>query len=636
MHQLLRALILVWLLASWKGAAAQTTEPLSASVGVVSGPVNGVFVQRDGRVLAVYGDPTGTLPQADMVLLTHNRRDVIWAGRDLIDRGAQAVVPASEAETFTNADDFWKNWADARFHDYRQQTTKLPLMALRIDRTVKDGDAFQWQDLTVKVLGTPGYTRGAVTYLLEVDGVRYAFVGDAIYADGKILDLYSLQDEVTEAQIGGYHGYAGRIGDLIASLRRIAQQRPDVLIPARGPVIRDPQAAITRLIARLQAAYANYLSINAGRWYFRDRYDILARRALGPAGRVDWMPWATTIDETPPTWMVCIQNSRLILSDSGAGWLIDCGSRGIIDEVVKLRDTGRLKSLDGLFVTHYHDDHTNSINALLETFPCPVYVTPLMADVLKHPAAYRLPAMTAHAVEGCQVLPDRHTMQWREFKLTFYDYPGQTLYHDAMLAEHPNGEKIFFLGDSLTPSGLDDYCLLNRNVLHEGQGYFYCLDLLQTLPADCLLVNQHVMPAFHFQSDQLTQMRTALTKRKTLLAALLPWDEPNYGIDERWARIHPYGQIAQPGQSAEIEVRILNHSDRRHAYTVTPHVPDGLTVRPERAEITIQPGEEKPVVFKVVIDSENAPSVAVITADIAFDQWDLRQWCDALVDVRPQ
>jgi hypothetical protein len=38
---------------------------------------------------------------------------------------------------------------------------------------------------------------------LDIDGIRYAFVGDLIYGDGHLLDLYSLQDEVPDLRIGG-------------------------------------------------------------------------------------------------------------------------------------------------------------------------------------------------------------------------------------------------------------------------------------------------------------------------------------------------------------------------------------------------------------------------------------------------
>jgi len=603
-------------------------------VRLLPGPVNGVCIERNGHTLVIYGDPSGTLQQADMVLFTHSRRDVVWAGRDLVQRGAKAIVPAAEAAAFAGPEEFWNTFARGRFHDYRQQTTKVPVVPLRVDRTVGDGEALAWQDLSVRVMGTPGYTRGAVSYLLDVDGIRYAFVGDLIYGDGQVLDLYSLQDEVPDLRIGGYHGYAARVVQLIASLRAIASEKPDVLVPARGPVVRAPQAAIAHLIDRLQAVYRNYLAISAGRYYFSRSYDGLAERVLGTPHGVPWMRLAT-IDEDPPGWMLCIGNSRLLLSQSGAGWLIDCGSQAIIDEIGRRRDAGQLTSLEGVFLTHYHDDHTEKINTLLKTFSCPVFVTPLVADIARRPQAYRLPCLTTESIADVTVVPDRHTRRWREFQLTFYDYPGQTLYHSALLVEHDNGEKLFFLGDSFTPSGIDDYCLLNRNLMHEGDGYLRCLDILGTLPDNCMLVNEHVAPVFQFDGPQLAFMRQTLVERKALLASLFPWDDANYGIDEQWARIYPYGQTARPGQTAEAEIRLLNHSDRAHKYTVTPHLPDGFTAEPESAHLTVEPRTEGAITIRIAVPTSLVPSVYVVTADVAFDRWDLRHWCEALLEVQP-
>jgi glyoxylase-like metal-dependent hydrolase (beta-lactamase superfamily II) len=150
------------------------------------------------------------------------------------------------------------------------------------------------------VLDARGYTRGAVAYLFEVDGRRIACTGDLIYGDGKILDLYSLQDAIAEPKEDGYHGYGARAGELIANLRAIAARKPDVLVPARGPVIRDPQAAIVRLVQRLEAVFASHFEVDALRWYRGDERPLgMAARILG--GRnVEWMPQAALREQLPP------------------------------------------------------------------------------------------------------------------------------------------------------------------------------------------------------------------------------------------------------------------------------------------------------------------------------------------------
>ena len=39
-----------------------------------------------------------------------------------------------------------------------------------------------------------------------------------------------------------------------------------------------------------------------------------------------------------------------------------------------------------------------------------------------------------------------------------------------MLAKKADERPIFFIGDAFAPSGIDDYCVLNRNLVHEDDG----------------------------------------------------------------------------------------------------------------------------------------------------------------------
>jgi glyoxylase-like metal-dependent hydrolase (beta-lactamase superfamily II) len=348
------------------------------------------------------------------------------------------------------------------------------------------------------------------------------------------------------------------------------------------------------------------------------------------------MPYARTIEKQPPDWIVPIQNSRLILSRDRSGFLIDCGSRAIIDQIRKFKDQGRLTSLDGLFITHYHDDHTDKVNELVQEWHCPVYTTPIQADVLKRPSAYRLPCETSNAIDPLEVVPDGGRKTWKEFTLTFYDFPGQTIYHDALLVTRDTGEKIFFIGDSFTPSGMDDYCLQNRNLLRAGTGYSYCLDLLTSkIPPEALLINEHVVEPFRFDADQLQLMKAIFVRRGELLRELFPWDEPDFGIDEQWARIYPYGQEIQPAQWTPLAVKLLNHSGSSNTFVVTMNAPPGFEIEPRKASVTAAPGQQAEAQFRLRAPRRPARAIQVVTADIQVGPWDLRRWCEALVRVQP-
>jgi glyoxylase-like metal-dependent hydrolase (beta-lactamase superfamily II) len=281
-----------------------------------------------------------------------------------------------------------------------------------------------------------------VSYIADIDNKRFAFTGDLIYGDGKIFDLYSFQDSLKG--ILAYHGYAVRLGQLISSLKLIAEQKPDYIIPARGPVIRDPDASIQKLLSRIKLLYQNYLSISAYRWYSKERIEIMSDHVLGPAARSDQMPFSSVIEKNPPLWYYHFSNSNIVFADDSSAFLIDCGTKSAFDKLLKLKQSGRLKSLDGIFVTHYHDDHTDFINDVVKEFNCPVYVTKELKDILEFPSAYQMPCLTTHPLTNLTIAANGQKMSWKNFTLTFLYFPGQTLYHYAVLFEEKNGRTILF------------------------------------------------------------------------------------------------------------------------------------------------------------------------------------------------
>ncbi|HUX94859.1 MAG TPA: MBL fold metallo-hydrolase [Bacteroidales bacterium] len=607
------------------------SDNITPSLVVKPGSVNGVFIERNGKKLAVYGDPSGKMNDVDMVLFTHFRRDVVWAGRDLLLNGAEAVIPADEKSYFTGTDSIWKSFSEKRFHDYYCQTTKIMSSPVIVTREVRGGDVVSWEDIEIKVFPASGYTRNAVSYITEIDGKKIAFTGDMIYGNGQLFDLYSFQDSYQS--IGGYHGYATRLGALITSLQYVADQKPDIIIPARGPVIFHPLPAIDTLIGRIRELYRNYLTISAYRWYYPERMTALAEHVPGRGNTDNPMPYSAVIRDDPPEWYLHISNSNLVVADDSSAFLIDCGTTDALEGVMELVKSGRIKSIDGIFITHYHDDHTDYINDVREKFNCPVYITEELKDILENPGSYQMPCLTKRSVNNLTVKFNEEKMLWKDFTLTFYYFPGQTFYHDAVLFDKHGGESIFFIGDSFTPSGIDDYCLLNRNLLHEGEGYFYCLDILKMLPEGTLLANQHVEPPFAYSADQIDFLQTKLIERNQLFSELFPWEDINYGIDEQWAKTYPYGQDATPGSSVEISVRLSNHTSVDKTFKVMPRLVNNIVSVPARISLKVSPGEEGKAVFKVKVPDNAVKGLNVITFDVGFDEWNMRDWCEALITV---
>jgi glyoxylase-like metal-dependent hydrolase (beta-lactamase superfamily II) len=595
---------------------------LPSDVTVTPGAVNRVRI----RSVAIYADsPASSMPPR-YVLLTHARREIVTAAGPAISRGAGVVAPAAEREQFENPHAFWEGFEKARFHDYAQPSTHVPTQPIKVLRTVRGGDFVVDGALRFEVLDTPGFTAGAVSYLLTLDGTKFAFTGDLVLGGGRLPDLYSLQDAIPEAKARGYHGYAARAGLLVASLRRVVAARPDVIVPARGPVITNPAEAINQLIRRIQALMASHFSTDALLWYWGPDNLRIRSSAVLDGQPVDSMSMA---DQRPlPSWIVEMANSRVILSKDGAAFLVDAGYRDIIKSLERMRADGRFSRLEGIWVTHYHDDHTDNVQAVSDRFDAPVYTTSRMSDILANPSRYRVPCLTTAPIRA-RTEPEGRKLRWHEFELTFHDFPGQTLYHGGLHVRRESGEEIFFVGDSFTPSGIDDYCLHNRNIQREGGGYLYCLNLLQRY-SSAWLINQHVSPMFRFTESHYTQMRKALSTRMRLLDQLSPWPDRNFMVDESWARMYPYGQETGPGEFT-VELRIVNHAPEAHEFDVSWNPPPGVSlVRGER-KVRIAARAERSLQARLRADT---PGLYLVTAGVRFGPHELPDWAEAMVRVR--
>ncbi len=604
---------------------------VSKNLWVEAGAVNTVRVG--------YGDDTAWIYQskeesaeADVsrLLLTHGRRDVLPSNPERFERW-QVFAPDAERSLLESPHEFWESFRTKRFHDYEQQSTKVLAEPFPVDRWLNGGEQLDLAGMTLVVVKTPGYTRGSISYFGVIDGLRTAFTGDLLYKGGRIIDLYSFQDAIPEAQIRGYHGYAARLADLIESLRILRALKLDLIVPARGPLIKDPQSDIDQLIVRAQKLYRNYLSTNALNWYFKeDRMRLSGERVLGEGADIQLMPYSTHLET--PDWILSQSTSRLIVSDEGYGFLLDCGYQAVIQAVEDWIKQGLVRKIEGIFVTHFHDDHADMVQKAADLFDCPVYALSEYKDVLENPSAYHLPAMTSNPIAPVTEMRDGQEIRWREFDLTFQFYPGQALYHGALMVEKADEEPVFFIGDSFSPSGIDDYCLLNRNLMQENTGYFLCLKKLREISGEYWLINEHIPHIFRFSDLELVYMEQRYKERHAILAELFPWDDPNYGIDEQWAVFYPYGAEMNPGGRQVFEIRVTNHSPVRRVFSLNPKGDGAVSIIGERPlALELAARESGAVRFEVLAPRE--PGNYLLTADLISDDLRFDNWIEAMIRV---
>jgi glyoxylase-like metal-dependent hydrolase (beta-lactamase superfamily II) len=429
--------------------------------------------------------------------------------------------------------------------------------------------------------------------------------------------LYSLQKgwETTD-----YHGFAGDRKRLIASLKQVQGVEPDLLVPSHGDLVRDPVASIDRLESRLERYYREYVSISALRHYFPGLF-----AEYGDLG----MPF---VPEKPcPDFLCHIGTSWIVQSRDRSAFVIDCGSPEVIATLQDMQACGTIGEIEWLWITHYHDDHVDAIPQFVDTFGCPVVADQSVASVVAEPLAWRLPCISPARVAIDHKTVHGQRWQWHEFTVTAYHLPGQTLYHGALVVEG-RGVRLLFAGDSFTRAGIDDYCPGNRNFLGRGVGFDACLELVEKLTPDYIL-NCHIDGVFTFRPQECQYMRANLAWRVQLAKELLPWDDPNYGLDEHWVRCHPYEQHVPAGHMAHLCVVVTNHSSQPHEATAQPCLPEEWSVSLPVEETTVSPRSESCLPFSFTVPSHAQRRCWIIPIELAYGGRALGQFREAILVV---
>jgi len=610
---------------------------LSEHLAVYRGPIN-VGIVRDGAGALLIDCGDGRVATAlarlgvtavDQVLFTHHHRDQACGVHGFADRGAQIIVPAAERDHFDNVAAYWES-PKSRWHLYNQHPHHLMLAEpVPVDGTLADGRELVWGPARIRVLSTPGHTDGSVSYVVEVDGRRTVFSGDCIYDEGRVWDVYSLQKGLQRGKrrITDYHGFLGAQWELKESLGRIKEAEADRLVPSHGSIVSDPAKAIDALVARIDRCYDKYVAISALRHYFPELFSEFADRK-------DHMPIRP--GKAVPECLRHIGTTWMLVSQDKAAFVMDCGAPRVVTEIKKLVEAGEIGQVEGLWVTHYHDDHVNAIPEFQKEFDCPCTTDRHVAEVITDPLAWRLPCISPSVARVDRATKDGDSWQWREFRMTAYHLPGQTYYHGGLFVEG-QGVRMLFVGDSFTMAGIDDYCAHNRNWLGRGVGFDRCIALIEELRPTHIF-NCHVQDAWDFTPDECRFMRANLAEREKLFSELVPWDHANYGLDEPWVRCHPYEQQAAPGAEVELRVVVTNHSTEPQAAACRPVLPrswGGAPAAPDdvadwpRAQVPAKSEGEVRLVFRV--PSNVKPGRYVIPVDVCYAEWTLPQFQEAIV-----
>ncbi|MEZ4454261.1 MAG: MBL fold metallo-hydrolase [Nannocystaceae bacterium] len=149
---------------------------------------------------------------------------------------------------------------------HEQTALRIPFAA---DRTLDDGDTLDLGDgFALDAIFTPGHAPGHLVFRERASAIFH--VGDLVAGEGTI--LIDPEDD-------------GDMGLYLESLRRVADLAPTALVPAHGPVLRDPQAILRRYVDHRLAREARVVqALAAG----ADTFDAVLAAAYEDTPRWLW------------------------------------------------------------------------------------------------------------------------------------------------------------------------------------------------------------------------------------------------------------------------------------------------------------------------------------------------------------
>ena len=458
---------------------------------------------------------------------------------------------------------WWEN-PENRWHLYHLKNDDdiLPHGASNVNKVLDNGQIILG-GIKITAELTPGDTDYSVSYFLEDDGVKVVFCGGLLCKGGRLAYLQRLTQQEENFD---YHGFLRGIPRWKKSLDIIS--RADIAVPYLGGIIDNLKSDIVEFNKNIDEYYESYADISSIN-YFMD-WGVASKMKRGQ-------------EKEFPGYVKSIGSQcNIVRSKNGNALAIDCGGADAADKLLDMIKKGQIKSVDALYITHYHDDHVDGCEYFRRHFDCPIYADKIQADILKEPMRYRLPCISPVSVDVTP-LEDGYSWRWQEFELTSFALPGQSLYHDGLMVKNTdNNDIIFFAGDSFTPAGIDDYCAYNRNLMIQGEGFFKCISILRKYMPD-YIINQHVGCAFSFTCGQLDYMEQNLTGRFDILSKLSFWDNINYALDEHFIMAYPYEQNNSDGveilisdYAGKIKCEIIppKHTGKKNIYGVRVYIGD--------------------------------------------------------------
>lgn len=519
------------------------------------------------------------------VLHTHYHRDQCQGDHRLGSETA-ILVPEIERPLFDDVEVFWQSRQIWNNYDNTQDRF-CRFDAVPVAGVLRDEDRLDCGGRRLAVLPTPGHTQGSVSLLAEVDGARVAFVGDLLYAGGRLWNLAS-----TQWNYNGQHGLEATLW----SLRRLREARPDLVCPAHGPVVGDPAECFDLLEQRIwRLLEVRGTAADVRQW--------LDEPAVALRPHLYWFRAAGAY-------------TYVVTSESGKALAIDCGYPAPffgpsyrrhqyrpVDTITPwLRAKLGLDRIDTILFTHVHDDHIAAANLLRRVHGTRIWAADVYSDILERPAHYDVPCLWYEPVPPDRVIPLETPFEWEGIPFMLYPLPGHVRYAVAIGFEIDN-TRVLATGDQQSNAStlLNNYVYKNRFAHGD---YVESARRYRTARPD-LIISGHWRPV-EVTDEHLAGLARAGAALAEAHEALLPFADYDIGAEGLPGFLRPYQSSLESGRAGAFEAEVKNPFPRPERFDVRLCVPAGWRCEPDRRTSAIERGGVGRFAFEVT-PHETAP-----------------------------
>jgi glyoxylase-like metal-dependent hydrolase (beta-lactamase superfamily II) len=586
-----------------------------------------VYVVRDGDRTHLVDFGSGDVlehlghdgigPASD-VLVTHHHRDQVQGLPRAAEAGIEVWIPPVERELIADADERWQMRGIDNSYNTREDRFSI-LRSVPITGCVTEYRPMRFGGLEVLPLPTPGHTVGSVSYLAEIDGQRVAFVGDLIYAPGKIWSV--------AATMWAYGDLPG-IASTLLSLLDLRARNLDLLLPSHGEPITDPTAAIDATVERMwELINFRGSHIDLPDWLERP-YVALSPHLLHNRSSHAY------------SYVLISQSGKAMKFDFGYDMItgLPAGTdraarRPWLYTLDQLKRDHAVTSIDVVIPTHYHDDHVAGFNMLREVEGARTWVPEHFADVLERPERYDLPCLWYDPIPVDRRLPLGGTVQWEEYEITVHELPGHTAYAAAYSFE-VDDTRVVVSGDQQDMGWGRQPRPEVLNAIYPNRvspdDFVKSAALYRRLDPE-LMIGGHWAPRW-IANDYLEMLETRGQMFADLHRSILPLDEVDLGLEGFAARIEPYRSEVAAGAAVELEVWVRNPFAREAEATLELVIPDGWSAEPSIERIRLPGGGAATARF--VVRTGRLPARrARVAVDVGVGDRRLGQHAEALVTV---